>query len=226
MLAKALSLTFLLLSLGQMTLDACVSQTSLGGNLYLVNRSYRLAASYEPGDLLRPDVRCLYSGISLRREAAEALEELFAAAKDEGGHVLQLVSGYRSWGRQSAIYQRKIKATGSVLRAQLLVAPPGASEHQLGLAADISRKANTALSAEFGETPEGKWVSENAYRFGYIVRYKEEWTAVTGYAGEPWHIRYVGREHAAKINALHVPLETYVELLSMAVFGGYLKEGG
>jgi hypothetical protein len=69
-------------------------------------------------------------------------------------------------------------------------------------------------------------VSQNAHRFGYIIRYKQEWTDITGYAYEPWHIRYIGEEHAARVFAMDVPLEHYVASLQEAVFGEYLLAGG
>ena len=78
-----------------------------------------------PDDLVRPKVHTQYGNITMRAEAALALEELFKAAKEEQGYVLEAVSGYRSYAKQKAIYNRKIKRTGSVEKAQLLVAPPG-----------------------------------------------------------------------------------------------------
>ena len=101
-------------------------------------------------------------------------------------------------------------------KALLLVAPPGASEHQLGLAMDLGSKKNTSLTESFFDTAEGKWVAENCHRFGFIIRYKEEWTDITGYAYEPWHVRYVGPEHAARIHELDIPFETYVAQLRQA----------
>ena len=116
-----------------------------------------------------------------------------------------------------SIYERKIKNAGKKA-ASLLVAPPGASEHQLGLAMDLGCKKNTSLTESFVNTEEGKWVAENCWRFGYIIRYKEEWTDVTGYAYEPWHVRYVGKEHAERIYQLDIPLEYYVAQLREAQF--------
>lgn len=69
------------------------------------------------------------------------------------------------------------------------------------------------LEEEFGDSPEGIWVAENAHRFGFIVRYKRGWEDITGYAYEPWHIRYVGVEHATAIAELNIPFEEYLELL-------------
>ena len=209
---QLLSLLISLVSALSLSLDTLGQATSLGGYLALVNRDYVLAADYEPDDLVRPNVEATNgSAILMRSEAAAALEELFAAAKDEAGLTLYAASGYRSYGTQSAIFERKIKNTGSREKAQRLVAPPGASEHQLGLAMDLKATPTSNLSASFAKTKQGQWVAENAHRFGFIIRYKEEWTDITGYAYEPWHIRYIGVAHATAVHMLNIPYETYYE---------------
>lgn len=223
---KLLALLLAFLSLGQHTLDAYIQETNPGGNLYLVNRTYRLSKDYVPPDLVKPDVLCLSQDLMLRKEAAEALKELFDAAKAEQGYVLCGVSGYRGYFTQAAIFKRKIGRTGSEGKAKLLVAPPGTSEHQLGLAIDIGRKNNSGLNKGFGSSPEGQWVAENAHRFGYIIRYQKDATSITGYAYEPWHLRYVGKEHAPYIYELNIPLDVYVEKLRETVFGELMAKGG
>ena len=212
------ALLMICLSLGQHSLTGLVDQTNLGGNLYLVNRTYRLTEHYVPPDLVRPNVKGTNGEILMRQEAARALEALFAGASQEG-HVLVAVSGYRSFGTQRAIYQRKINNSGKKA-AQLLVAPPGASEHQLGLAMDIGRRSSAGLNASFGKSKEGQWVAEHAHRFGFIIRYKAEWTDTTGYAYEPWHLRYVGVDHATEIDRRNLPFETYIEELTNINHGG------
>ncbi len=223
MISRIAALFLMCLNLLQAGIASYADQTSLGGTLYLVNRTYRLTQAYEPDDLVTVNVRKLSSGIQLRREAAGQLEEMFNAAKDKK-IILVAVSGYRSFNRQKAIFSRKQKTSGSTEKAMLLVAPPGASEHQLGLAMDIARRDSSNLNGAFGKSKEGQWVRENAHLFGFIIRYKEEWTGITGYADEPWHIRYVGKEHAQAIHALNVPLETYVENLALQSFGEYYAD--
>ena len=225
MMIKLLSLLAALMSLSQTALDAYVAQTNLGGNLYLVNQSYTLSEDYVPPDLVKPKSAGTGSGTLMRAEAADSLDELFASAAD-AGYTLVAVSGYRSYSTQRTIYSRR---TGSgdkkeKERAKLLVAPPGASEHQLGLAMDLGRKGKTNLSAAFGASEEGAWVREHAHEFGFIIRYKKEWTEITGYADEPWHIRYVGREHAGRIAELDIPLEHYIQQLRSAYFAEYITE--
>lgn len=215
MLLRLASLLAVFLSLGQLTLGEYARQGSLGGLLYLVNREHPLAEDYVPEDLVVPLCADGAGHILLKREAAGALDELFAAAA-AAGHRLVTVSGYRSYQKQKGIFARKVAAVGRQ-RAQLSVAPPGTSEHQLGLAIDVGRRSNPRLNERFGQTPEGSWVAANAHRFGFIVRYRAEWTAVTGYSYEPWHLRYVGLEHAQRLKALDLPLESYVAQLRLAL---------
>ena len=158
---------------------------------------------------------------SMREDAAAALEALFAAAKSEAGYSLSSVSGYRSYAKQATIYQRKKATTGSVEKADALVARAGTSEHQLGMAMDIAKKGSSNLNAGFGKTKEGKWVYENCHRFGFIVRYLEGFEDVTGYSYEPWHIRYVGEEQAKAIYESGVPMETYLSAYRLDI-GDYL----
>ena len=225
MATKLLTLLMMLLSLGQGTVDAYVNEMSLGGNLFLVNRDYPIASDYVPPDLVKPRVAATNSDIKMRAEAAHALEDLFSAALEEGGYRLVAVSGYRSYGQQASIHQRKVNSVGR--RAALRVsAPAGCSEHQLGLAMDLGTKKDTSLTESFGRTPEGVWVAENCHRFGFIIRYKAEWEEITGYAYEPWHIRYVGPDHAARIHELDIPYEYYAAQLRQAQLDGLMKGDG
>lgn len=225
-MARWVSLLIALLSLGQTALNAYVAETNLGGNLFLANRAYTLDSEYVPEDLIHPEVLSAYPHIMLREEAAHALEDMFAAAENEQGYQLMAISGYRSYRSQANIYKRKLSTVKNERDAQLYVSPPGASEHQLGLAMDLGLKSKQNLRESFAFTKEGKWVAQNAHRFGFVIRYEKEWVDITGYAYEPWHIRYVGKEHADRMFELKVPLETYVQQLQQAAFGNYLPKGG
>lgn len=220
-----LQLTALLMSLlaaFSMSLDSLAADLSPNGYLMLVNRDYQLSSSYVPEDLVYPNVKHSSSAYQMRADAAQALEELFAAAK-EAGYTLYAHSGFRSYETQRNIYERKIKNTRNLAQARLLVADPGCSEHQLGLAMDVKNSPDGALNSAFGKTKEGIWLAENAWRFGFIIRYREEWTEVTGYAYEPWHIRYVGKEHAAVLQEMDIPLEQYVETLRGLAADAYIE---
>ena len=184
-------------------------QNNVDGTLFIVNRTYRISKDYVP-ETVKAQVKG--SLRSMRPDAAAALEEMFAACKEESGVTLVSVSGYRSYNKQSRIYKNKLENVGgSKEKADEYVARPGASEHQTGFAMDVGQKKSKAgLTASFGKTKGGKWVAENCWRFGFILRYQEGWEDITGYNYEPWHVRYVGKEHAQAMHEADVPMETYM----------------
>ncbi len=200
-------------SLMEGAMDKGMPQMDMEGQIFLVNRQNVIVREYVPQTIV---VDVSGDGRFMREDAAKALEEMFAAAKKEAKVTLLTVSGYRSYSKQSMLYSNKIKSTGSVKKAQEYVAPPGASEHQLGLAMDVGAKGvSSGLNGSFGKTKAGKWVLENAHRFGFIVRYQQGWEEITGYEYEPWHVRYVGVEHATAMYDQHIPMETYVQSLQV-----------
>lgn len=188
--------------------------TTLGSYTQIINRDYTLPEDYRPEDLTEPDVRFSFSGSydkrKLREKAATALEKLFAAA-EEDGCILYGVSGFRSYERQAEIYNRNLSTKGSAY-TDLYSAKPGTSEHQSGLSIDVSsQSANLQLSESFGTTKEGQWIVKNAWKYGYILRYAEDKADITGYAYEPWHIRYVGKKLAKYLYDNNLCLEEYYE---------------
>jgi len=184
----------------------------INGTVFLVNRQLEINSEYAP-EVRKTNVYGMSQ--SMREDAAIALEEMFAAAKEDGVN-LAAVSGYRSYSRQKTIYARK-KVTAGVSVADSLVALPGSSEHQLGLAMDLSQKGSSQLNAKFAGTKAGQWINKNAHRFGFIVRYPEEYEEITGYAYEPWHVRYVGKEHANAILEAGIPMELYISAYRLSV---------
>ena len=190
-------------------LNTVAPQNDINGLLFLANRQYTVSSAYEPQDLEMSDVPGQVR--RMRREAAAALREMFQVCKEETGLTLLSISGYRSYEKQEGIYKRKLRTVkGNVAKAQEFVAPPGASEHQLGVAMDVGQKHKIHLEISFGETEGGKWCRENCWRFGYILRYDEPWEEITGYKYEPWHFRYVGKEYAKEIHEANIPLETWL----------------
>ena len=184
------------------------------GNTLLVNRDWHISEQYVP------ELRVSQVPGQLRQltpEAADALEQLFAACKRETGAQLTSVSGYRSYDRQGRVYNNKLKqVNGSEEAADEYVARPGTSEHQTGLCIDIGQVGTNKakrLGASFAGTVGGEWVRENGWRFGFILRYDQGWEEITGYSYEPWHIRYVGLENARRIHESPMPLETFLQLL-------------
>ncbi|MFG6116290.1 D-alanyl-D-alanine carboxypeptidase family protein [Halobacillus sp. MO56] len=181
----------------------------------VVNKNRKLPEGFEPRDLTVPEVPFPFNEFhqkkQLRLEAAEALEELFRGAKQDG---LELVaaSGYRSYERQKQIYQNNVRQNGEE-HANQFSAKPGTSEHQTGLAMDVtSATAAFKLQQSFIETKEGKWLEDNAHEYGFIIRYPEGKSDITGYAYEPWHLRYVGKETATEIHQEQETLEEFFGL--------------
>ena len=192
-------------------LDVAAPHNDADGLLFLANRQWCVSKVYAP-ELREASVPGQVR--RMRPEAAAALEEMYAACKADIGVTLTSVSGYRSYEKQSTIYNNKLKSVGnSKARADEYVARPGASEHQLGMAMDIGQSGKVNLTANFGSTQGGKWVREHCWEYGFILRYEEDWEEVTGYKYEPWHVRYVGKENAAKIYENLMPLETWLTLL-------------
>lgn len=178
----------------------------------LVNKDYGLPSDYVPSDLEIPDIAFSFSGYHekklMREEAAKALEAMFQDAEEAGLSLLG-VSGYRSFERQQAIYDRNVERDGR-RQADLYSARPGFSEHQSGLAMDISTPSiHNRLDETFAATPEGKWLADHASEYGFIIRYPKDKSEITGYAYEPWHVRYVGKELAGKLNDNGLSLEEY-----------------
>ncbi|QZY54855.1 M15 family metallopeptidase [Crassaminicella profunda] len=185
--------------------------------LVLVNKNRNLPSNYVPKDLVVPKVCFPFKGKypkkQMRKEAAFALEELFKAAENENIYIYAL-SGYRSYNRQKNIFNYKVRTIGKEVTTQIS-AYPGQSEHQTGLAMDVTSKSvRFRLVEGFENTKEGKWLKENCHQYGFIIRYPKEKEDITGYSYEPWHIRYVGKEGAAYIVANNITLEEFFEQFS------------
>lgn len=181
--------------------------------LVLVNKERSLPANFVPDDLVKPNIPFSFAGESekkyLRKEAALALEKLFTKAEVDKVNI-KGVSGYRSYNTQATIFAANVKRRGEE-QANTFSARPGESEHQTGLAIDISSPSvGYKLVESLGEKPEGKWLGENASNFGFIIRYLKDKTEITGYIYEPWHLRYVGVEAAQEISSRNITLEEYL----------------
>ncbi|MCA0988146.1 M15 family metallopeptidase [Guptibacillus algicola] len=182
-------------------------------SIYVVaNKERNLPADFVPENLVEPDVPFYANEGDPKRlmveEAAKALEEMFDAANKDGMQ-LKAVSGYRSYERQEAIFAYNADRYGAE-KANRVSAHAGQSEHQTGLTMDISAPSlGGSLSEKFGSTPEGEWVAENAYMYGFVVRYLKGKEEITGYQYEPWHVRYVGKEAAKEIHEAGITLEEF-----------------
>lgn len=181
----------------------------------VVNKQRKLPDGFEPDDLEEANVP--YHAAEgdpkrlLQKVAADALEGLFADAKEDGLELVA-VSGYRSYDRQKQIYENNV-ATNGQQHADKFSAKPGTSEHQTGLAMDVASAALVAvLEQSFIETNEGQWLEDHAHEHGFIIRYPEGKEEITGYSYEPWHLRYVGKEIATEIYQAQITLEEYFGL--------------
>lgn len=185
--------------------------------LLLVNK-YNKAPAVPP-TLVLPDVpptkESVAGNIYMRPDAAAALEELFAGAREEGV-IFYATSGFRSYSTQKAIFDRKSDQRGEKA-ANASVANPGYSEHQTGLAMDVEGHSSLGIGLvdDFGETPEGKWLAQHCHEYGFIIRYPKGKTSITGYIYEPWHIRFVGKEAANEIFEMDITFEEYIVMKRM-----------
>ncbi|MBQ2956710.1 MAG: M15 family metallopeptidase [Clostridia bacterium] len=181
-------------------------------DMILVNKVYGLPWDYEPSDLTEANVAfaegVVQSRKLMRADAALALEDMFEAALEDGIELLG-VSGYRSYYTQKTIYERRLEEMGEK-HVSRYNAKPGHSEHQTGLAMDVGCPGYTDLTERFAKTDAYKWLRENAHLYGFIIRYTKDGEEETGYAFEPWHVRYVGDE-ATAIWESGLTMEAYVE---------------
>lgn len=157
----------------------------------IANKTYPVPKNYNPG--LDPDTYAAF--IRLREAAlAEGLDIFF-------------MSGFRSYEEQQRVYKGWVEKYGE--EADRVSARPGHSEHQLGLAIDVN-----SIEFSFADTPEGQWLAENCWKYGFIIRYKKETESITGYMYEPWHIRYLG-DIAEEVHFSGLTLEEYLGIDSV-----------
>lgn len=152
--------------------------------------------------------------VALAVDAAKAYAKLKAAVSAQKLGTLCLNSGYRSYGTQKVTHAYQV-ARGKKYgyNGETVAARPGHSEHQTGLAADVSTTALGCRITNFGASKAAKWIAKNAWNYGFIVRYPKGKEKVTGYIWEPWHLRFVGIELATDMNARGITtLEEYFGL--------------
>ena len=161
----------------------------------IANKKYPLPKTFAPGE---------------NPEAKAALDQMVTAAK-KAGFDLVAFSGYRSYEYQTQLYTNYSNRDGKEA-ADRYSARPGHSEHQTGLAFDIGEigREDVWLTEEFGETPAGKWLAQNAHTYGFILRFPKGKEDVTGFMYESWHFRYLGKDLAEKVYQSGVTLEEYL----------------
>lgn len=198
-------------------------QVLAGSQPMLVNRQHPVASDFAPADLVNLSEYCdsslvkiKYDGTQGVREAADALIRMLEAAKAEGITNWQVSAAYRSYADQQRIFDNKVKSfqnnnpDWSLSRcrsaASVTVADPGASEHHTGLAFDMTVPGTSM----FLGTKQCTWLHQHCWEYGFILRYTDEKQQITGFAGEAWHIRYVGTEHSLAMQQSGQCLEEYL----------------
>lgn len=178
-------------------------------DILIVNKSFPLPPSYVPIDTYEDISNKDASPFGIVKEAYNKFKEMQADIEVLGLNIW-IQSGYRSYNFQNIIYNDYVAKDGQE-KADTYSARPGYSEHQTGLAIDLN-----SVTSDFAETPEFTWINNNAYRYGFILRYPSGKEHITGYKYEPWHLRYVGEELANKLynNGNWITLEEYYDLPS------------
>lgn len=169
----------------------------------LANKYNKLDEAFEPNNLMKIKSDCSKNESYLQKEAAEAFENMCNDAKKEKRYILSN-SAYRSYKSQNEIYNTYLKTYGQSY-VNNYVATPGYSEHQTGLAVDVASKSSNI----FENSNEYKWMIENAYKYGYILRYPKDKEKITGYKNEAWHFRYVGINAAKYIKENNITYDEY-----------------
>lgn len=157
------------------------------GGVLLVNKKYSLPKTY---------------GNGINKDLMTAIREM----RKDSGFTMKITSGYRSYELQELVFADWCAIDGEEA-ARMYSAEPGHSEHQAGLAADI-----TSVYTSYADTEEGKWLAENCWKYGCIIRYPKDKVDITGYIYEPWHIRYLGKSTARLVHYSGLCLEEFLEI--------------
>lgn len=176
------------------------------GNLILVNKFNYLNSDFVPEDITPLDLSYSYANNSISKETSEAYKNMAIAAKKDN---IQLIanSSYRTYERQEEIY-KEFYYTKGISYADKYAARAGYSEHQTGLAIDIFT-TGASTTSNFEESDAFKWLQENDYKYGFILRYPKGKEYLTGYSYESWHYRYLGVETATKVHNSGLTYDEY-----------------
>jgi D-alanyl-D-alanine carboxypeptidase len=204
--SSASAATMTSLEPAKMRLPACViaDQPTRYGQVRqwkrtLLDTNLKLRRSYQPDDLVSVS-RAGIAGSGLVRKIMIADLRALAAAARQAGKPLAVRSAHRSYDYQKALFASYVRSQGYATAVKFS-ARAGHSEHQLGTTLDFTTAPSVPLRTTFGESPSGKWLARNGWKYGFIMSYPEGKRSVSCYGYEPWHWRYFGRELAAKIQA-------------------------
>lgn len=194
---------------------------NLGNTMLLVNKNNTLSQNYFPSNMVYSSPLRGRTTVNLRldKEAMKQLNHMLDSAYQDGVSGMVITSAFRTFEKQSSLFNnkasilsRKMNRKAAIEEASRVVAIPGSSEHQTGLAADICSEG-VGLISNFAKTKQGEWLKDNSWKFGYIIRYPEDKSNITNIIYEPWHVRYVGSVHSEFMKTNEMCLEEYVEYL-------------
>jgi D-alanyl-D-alanine carboxypeptidase len=174
---------------------------------------------YIPSDLVPLNKKISkYANLCVKSEVLTPLEHMIADAHIDGKEII-VSSGFRDYDTQTTLVKNRIKETG--IEPLLSVAKPGYSEHQLGVAVDLTSVsiASTSTFSTFADTPESAWLEDNAYKYGFIQSYSRGKEKITGYMYEPWHYRYVGIENAKEIITSGETINEFMKRRKILIYG-------
>ena len=207
------------------------------GNLFLINHNYPVAEEYKANKMLnladytsnclRVSANDMYIDEVVFNPLQSMLNDIYA----DGADKLVLISTYRSYQTQTMLFQNRVDAIVSSLglenaekQVAASTAVPGSSEHQTGLAIDFSTLNYMTLTQAFANSNEGHWLTNNSWKYGFVVRYAMDKMSITGIIYEPWHLRYVGVPHAEIMYKSGLCLEEYMDYIcreQMLYFSDY-----
>ncbi len=186
--------------------------------LTLVNKYYTIGEDYTPPELVKLSGSDGASGGNgkLDARAAEYFEKMYAQCLEDTGVILNTVSAYRTYEYQDGLYQRQVEREisrglseeAAKIKAATIVARPGTSDHNLGLAVDIGR-----ITDDFENSKGYKWLDQHAHEYGFVLRYPKDKQDITHVIYEPWHWRYVGVEAAKEMKESGQVLEEYLNMV-------------
>ncbi len=194
------------------------------GYITLANRQSLLDKDYTPSDLEDLKVRHVVDD-QVRKDVNDALVIMFEDAEN-AGYKLYIKSGYRSYRTQYTMYYNRLEKNHG--KDDGWVSYPGASDHQTGLGVDVLNYAWTqreGMNEEFAHEEEAKWMAENCWQYGFVIRYMEDKEDITGINYEPWHLRYVGQDVALYMQEKHYSLEEFTQEWQ-AYLASYENQGG
>lgn len=173
--------------------------------LMLVNKFNYLDENYAPDDIVKVSMQFAYGDNEIKKEVYEKFRSMYNDAKKEGLYLI-ITSSYRDYNFQKELWDSYANQKGDEW-ADSVSARAGYSEHQTGYTLDIV--TYNANMSSFEKTDEFKWLQDNAYKYGFILRYPKDKEDITGYSYESWHYRYVGKDVATKIKKLGITFDEY-----------------